>query len=75
MAIFSISDIIIASTLIVNAIALLSAKLVANEFIANSFQGRVKTLVQRIRRYSFIILIWNCLFLFLLAFVFRAHKD
>ena len=75
MAIFSISDIIIAITLIINATALVSSKVVSNELVVDAFTARVRTLVYGIRKYSFILVVWNGFFFILIAFVFRSKKD
>jgi len=68
MAIFSVSDMIIVGTLLLNILALLSSRLTSNivddidaSFVAH-LRRRIRLLTSGIRRLSFVILLWNFFF-------------
>jgi len=74
MAIFSVSDILIAITLILNAIALVSSRVVSSELVVDAFQAKVRRLVYGVRKFSFFLVLWNVFFFVLISFVFRSNK-
>ena len=101
MAIFSVSDIIIAITLIINSLALMSTKIselltrlssdlrpdeptprrvdpvavevtMNDEYNEESIYEKLGYVIQGLRRLSFIIVVWNVFFVFLMVGVFAA---
>lgn len=87
MAIFSVSDIVISATLLINAFALISSKFPYRNAKAaaraalmqpNSNEGRevdvlsrFQLLVTNLRKYSFILAVWNIVFILLMTLVFH----
>ena len=98
MAIFSVSDIIISATLLINAFALISSKfqykkmkdISSNSHIPSSNNNsdsnvnsntntnrevnvlsRFQLLTNNLRKYSFILAIWNIVFIILMTLVFH----
>ena len=82
MALFSVSDLIIAATLVVNALALASTRLASDadhrpvdvESAESSLNPlwRLRILARRVRRYSCVIVFWNIMFFFLMFSVFPS---
>jgi len=78
MAIFSISDMVIATTLFINAVALISPVLVHRsagkgllDVTENSnVYGRFAHLLSGLRKYSFLLAVWNVIFFLLMLLVF-----
>ena len=76
MAIFSVSDMVIVGTLLINIIALLSSKINSSivDEIDTSFLAhlgrRIRLLSVGIRRLSFVIVLWNTFFFIIMFFVF-----
>ena len=71
MAVFTVSDIVISVTLLVNALALVSSKVVPTKEGENEgIFYRLRSLIFGLRKYSLIIVFWNAFFLVLMVFVF-----
>ncbi len=71
MALFKISDLLISLTLLINAFALISSKIIQQEG-EGEILNRLKAFAYNVRKLSFFILFWNLFFVFLLAFVFPS---
>jgi hypothetical protein len=79
MAIVSMSDILISLSLIVNSLALMTPNYyrdydesiiaVPSDYFTQTAL-RFKALMMKIRRLSCLLIVWNVLFIFLMAFVF-----
>jgi hypothetical protein len=81
MAVFTVSDIIVVITLLVNAAAVLSSHITPptisltaqDESVAlgPAVTLRIRTLIRTIRQFSVLIVAWNVIFSILLVFVFN----
>jgi len=73
MAVLTVSDIIIAVTLLVNALALVSSKVIpVKDGEDGEIVNRLRSLTSGLRKYSLLLVFWNVIFLILMTFVFNS---
>ena len=80
MAVFTVSDILVVITLLVNATAVLSSHIAPTISLTSQDESvalgpavtlRIRTLIRTIRQFSVLIVAWNVIFSVLLVFVFN----